>query len=276
VVATPYSGTATRAAHFKARPAAPGINTEHFHPDPEPDPFNPQPDVPRDQAGTVLSQEQPFHSDFTQPSLAAQPITHWYNGQAPVASGVETASRMQAMQERMMVDHSDTNFVPDTARLHQHATEGQSNEWQIGRMSQWAGETIPDGPLAGLANGHNSYDQTNAVTEVYGGADPANVGRYRLGVKTNVRGLYENPLGKFGQEAMIHPYTGLQATFPVDKPRMENTAPYTPNSTGTSYWAPAQPNQVPSRFSLPAETAVTDYSTLNSGSDFEDRTGGFI
>jgi hypothetical protein len=190
------------------------------------------------------------------------PVSHWYNGQPAVPSGEPYGRAQQAMQERFMVDHSDTNYVPDGIRLYQHASEGQRNEFNIGRQSQFAGATIADGPLAALANGHNAYDQTNAPNEVYTG-DPANVGRYRLGVKTNIFGLYDSPIGKFGQDAMLHAYTGLQAAMPFDKPPMEYTAPYTPNSTGTAHWSPAAANQAPSMFSLPSETAMTDYAVAN-------------
>lgn len=273
MVATPYSGAATRAGHFAIRPSVPGVNGDHLKPDPEPDPFNPQPATPAGQAGTVLAQDAPFHSDYAQPSLAAQPITHWYEGQPAVPSGVETASRMQAMQERMMLDHLDSNYIPDSVRLYQHATEGMVTDWVVGRPSQFAGAEVPDGPLAGLQNGTNAYDHTNQPNEVYGGADPANVGRYRLGTKTVMFGLYENPIGKFGQDATIRAITPLSPQFPVDKPAMTGTAPYTPNSTGTAHWAPAPHNQVPSLFGLPSETAMTDYATATQaapGSEFSD------
>lgn len=275
MVDSPYSGTATRTARYNTRPPVQGVNADHFNPDPEPDPFNPVPDTPPNQGGSVLNQDAPFHSAGT-PNLADVPIHHWYDGQAAVPSNVETASRMQAMQERMMVDHADTNYVPDGIRLYQHASEGQANEFQVGRMPVAAGATIPDGPLAGLGNGKNSYDQTNGTTEVYG-AGESNVGRYRLGVKTNITGLYESPLGKFGQDALIHSYTGLSPALPQDKPPMQNTAPYTPNSTGTAHWFPTQSNQIPSLFSIPSETALTDFATVSDGnSEFVDRGGDFI
>lgn len=274
MVDRPYSGIATRAAHYSSRPAPAGVNSDHTTPSPEPDPFNPQPDVPPNQAGTVLAQDTPFHGGgLNQPSLAAQGISHWYNGQPAVPSGVPYARAQQAMQERFMIDHSDANYVPDSIRLYQHATEGQANEFVIGRMPVAAGQTISDGPLAGLANGKNSYDQTQAPNEVYSG-DAANVGRYRLGVKTNMFGLYESPIGKFGQDASLRAYTGLTPALPYDKAPLQNTAPYTPNSTGTASWLPAVPYQVPSLFSLPTETAITDYSTTvqdQGDSGFRDR-----
>lgn len=276
MVDSPYSGTATRTYRFDSRPSVPGVNADHFTPDPEPDPFNPVPDTPAAQAGTVFTQANRAAGASGMPNLAQVPVTHWYDGQAAVPSGEPYARAQLAMQERMMVDHSDTNYVPDGIREYHHVTEGQTNEFVVGRMPVAAGASIPDGPLAGLANGKNSYDQTNGTTEVYGVGE-SNVGRYRLGVKTNITGLYENPIGKFGQDALIHSYTGLTPQTPTDKPPMSNTAPYTPNSTGTAHWSPAQPNQIPSLFTLPSETSMTDFSTTSDGnSDFVDRGGDFI
>ena len=51
MVATPYSGAATRTGHYAARPSVPGLNKDHLQPDPEPDIFNPVPDLPPNQAG---------------------------------------------------------------------------------------------------------------------------------------------------------------------------------------------------------------------------------
>lgn len=282
MVDSPYTGTAVRAGHFSVRPSVPGLNADHFTPDAEPDPFNPQPIPPAQQDGTVWSGGQDFAQISNQPNLAQVPVSHWYDGEPPVASGTgheftPGAQRLQAFQERMMVDHSDTNYVPDGVRLYQHASEGYTFSSFLGRMPQWAGETIADGPLAGLQNGKNSYDATNQANEVYAG-DDANVGRYRLGRKFFVAGEYAYPIGKFGQDALLRAYTGLYPQFPYDKPPMVNTAPGTPNSTGTAHWAPAAPNQTPSFFGLPSETAITDYSQAQQGyaSDFiDDDSGAF-
>lgn len=277
MVDTPYSGAATRGAHYASRPPVPGLNVDHFHPDPEPDIFNPVPTTPGGQTGNVWADQRNAAGPSNQPNFAQVPVSHWYDGQPAVPSGEPYARAQQAMQERMMVDHSEVSFVPDGIRLYQHATEGQRNEWNIGRPSQFAGETIPDGPLAALGNGHNAYDQTNAPNEVYTG-DPTNVGRYRLGMKTNMYGLYESPIGKFGQDALLHAYTGLYPSMPVEKEPMKDTAPYTPNSTGTAHWAPAGTYQIPSLFNLPSETSITDYAVVaedTTGSDFTDRNGGF-
>jgi hypothetical protein len=278
MVASPYSGAAVRAGQFgRVRPSVPGVNVDHTTPDPEPDPFNPVPDVPYGQGGTIWGYEPEHAGPSNQPNLAQVPVSHWWDGQPAVPSGVPYGRAQQAMQERFMADHAVVNYVPDGIRLFQHATEGQINEWAVGRSPQWAGAVVPDGPLAGLQNGRNSYDAINQPNEVYAG-DPANVGRYRLGVKTNIFGLYENPIGKFGQDALIHTYTGLTPALPRDKPPMENTAPYTPNSTGTAHWFPAPPFQRPSLFNLPSETSMTDYTIAENGtfqSDFVDRNGGF-
>ena len=267
----PYSGLASRIAHYSHRPSVPGVNADHTTPDPEPDPFNPVPGPAPVNNGTAWATEVESAQLSNYPNLAQIPVTHWFDGQPPVPSGVETASRMQAMQERMMVDHSIVHNVPDSIRLHQHFSEGQANDFIVGRGSQYSGETIPDGPLAGLGNGSNGYDQTNAPNEVYS-AGESNVGRYRLGVKTNVFGVYTNPMGKFGQDAELHAYTGITPQFPSEKPPMTNTAPYTPNSTGTAHWFPTGPYQVPSMFGLPSETALTDFAVASESftSEFTD------
>lgn len=275
---TAYSGAALRQGHFASRPPVAGLNHDHFTPDPEPDLFNPVPDTPPAQAGTVWQGDPQPARQTSYPTLAAVPVTHRYDTPPPVPSAVPYGQAQQAMQDRLVHVHSQTNYVPDGIRLYQHWSEGQVNEYVVGRPPRDAGATIPDGPLAGLGNGKNSYDQTNGPKpEVYTG-DPANVGRYRLGAKTNVFGLYENPLGKFGQDAMLHAYTGLVPALPTAKPPMTNTAPYTPNSTGTAHWAPATSWQQPRLFGLPSESAMTDYTVANGGdytSEFEDTKGGF-
>lgn len=274
MVNTPYSGQVSRAAHYDFRPPVPGIGPDHFTGDVEMDPFNPVPDHVAGQEGTVWSvtsdTESANPSGFR--SLAEIPVDHWYAGQASVPSGIPYGQAQQALQERMMVDHAEVNFVPDQYRLYQHASEGTVIQWFDGRASQYAGETI-DGPLGGLANGRNGYDQTNAPNEVYTG-DSANVGRYRLGKKINMFGEYRYPIGKFGQDASLRAYTGITPTFPAEKRQFQTTAaPYTPNSSGaTAYWTPATPNQVPTVFGLPSETAMTDFATQTAypGTDFDD------
>lgn len=264
-----YTGHALRSAlHYDSRPPVPGLGADHFTGAVEPDIFNPVPETPAGATGEQVWSGQTEHaSQSNMPNLAQQGVSHWHDGDAPVQSGVPTAQRMDAMAARMVADHQRVNTVPDSIRLYQHATEGQVNEFITGRTPQNAG-VDPGENLQYLVNGRNSYDHTNQPNEVYAGDSP-NVGRYRLGVKTNMYGLYDNPLGKFGQDALLRAYTGLVPQFPVDKPQATNTAPYTPNSTGTAHWAPAQPNQVVSNFSLPSETAMTDYVTAGGGGNPE-------
>lgn len=271
---TPYSGTAVRAAHFATRPAVPGLNRDHFTPDPEPDPFNPVPTPEHGQTGTILTNDTELSVQSNQPTLASQPIHHWYDGQPAVPTNVEYPNAQLAMQMRMMEDHSDRNYVPDQYRRYTHATQGQNNQWVPGRMPQNAGAD-PGENLQYLVNGSNSYDHTNPPNEVYQG-DPVNVARYRLGYDTKVWGLYQNPHGKFGQDAQLHSYTGITPDLPQAKPPMKDTAPYTPNSTGTHSWFPASSWNVPSLFSLPAENQMTDTTIANdfavsdAGSEFTD------
>jgi hypothetical protein len=256
---TAYTGYLTRAAHYSLPgDSAPGVNPDHEHPSPEPDPFNPVPQTPADQTGDVWNPtENGFASDWE-----IAPVTHWFNGAPAVPTNVPYGTAQQAMQDRMMADHSVIHYVPDSIRLYQHASEGVQIEWVPGREPQHAGESVGDNE-AYLMMGRNSYDVTNQPNpDVYGG-DAVNTGRYRLGLKTTMFGLYENPLGKFGQDASLHAYTGLTPQFPADKNQMNNeAAPYTPNSSGTATWTMPQYN-VPRLFSLPSETAMTDYTTAS-------------
>jgi hypothetical protein len=255
-----YSGAATRGIpHFGRRPPVEGVNAEHLHPNPDPDPFNPVPDVPASQAGTVWTADESSPGQSNLPNLAQIPVSHWYPGAPSVPMGLPHDITRQTFQERFLEDHSQVAYVPDTIRLYTHASEGQANEFNVGRSPVNAG-LDPGQGLQNLVMGRNSYDATNQPNEVYAG-DAPNVGRYRLGVKTNIWGLYETPVGKFGQEAQLRAYTGLSPHLPVDKPRIPNSAPYTPNSAGTTTWAPAPVNQTPSGFALPSESALTDYAT---------------
>jgi hypothetical protein len=255
---TAYTGYLTRMAHYSApRDTAPGVNPEHTHPEPDPDIFDPRPAATPDQGGDVWN---PTENGFTSGDQV-QPVRHWYNGQLAVPTNVPYGTAQQAMQDRMMVDHSDTNFRPDGIRLYQHATEGETIDYEPGRMPWNAGQTLPE-DVQYLANGDNSYDQINQPNEVYGG-DPANVGRYRLGARWAMFGLYENPHGKFGQDANLRAYTGLTPQFPDTKTQHnQDAAPYTPNSSGTATWVLPQ-FQVPRLFSLPSETSLTDYTVAS-------------
>lgn len=255
---TAYTGYLTKMAHYAtANDVAPGVNPDHTHPQPEPDIFDPHPEVPSTQGGDVWNPaENGFASD-----AQVQPITHWYNGQLSVPSNVEYGTAQQAMQERMMADHEHVNYQSDSIRLYQHATEGESIEFVAGRSPWIAGQSLPD-DVQYLANGKNAYDQTNQPNEVYSG-DAVNVGRYRLGYKINLFGKYEYPIGKFGQDALLRAYTGLTPIFPADKNQMNtDAAPYTPNSSGTATWTTPQ-YQDPSLFTLPSETQMTDFVTAS-------------
>lgn len=266
-----YSGALVRAAHYAQRPPPPGLAQDHFTGQVEPDVFRPKVDTPADQTGTVWPTPVEFAPLSNQPNLAQVPVTHWYSGDGPVPSSVPYGIAQQEFQNRFIADHAKSNYVPDGIRLYQHATEGMLAEWNVGRMPQNAG-VDPGEELDYLVAGTNSYDYTNQPNEVYQG-DQANVGRYRLGIKTNVYGLYESPIGKFGQDPLVHAYTGLHAQFPNAKPAMADTAPFTPNSTGTAHWDPTQPNQIPSTFALPSENTMTDYAMLSQSgavSDFFD------
>jgi len=280
MVNTPYSGAVIRAAHYDYRPPVPGIAPDHFTGTVDPDPFNPVPDTPAGQNGTVWQvssdEESAGPSGFR--SLAEIPVDHWAGGEPSVQSGVPYGVGQQAMQDRLMEDHSVVNYVPDQYRLYQHATEGAYiGDW-VGRASQFAGQAI-DGVLGALANGRNAYDQTNAPTEVYSG-DDANVARYRLGRQFRFFGSYQFPIGKFGQDATLRAYTGLTPQFPADKHQFnEYAAPYTPNSSGASaYWFPAQSNQIPSLFGLPSETAMTDFAshTADDGTNTDFPEGDYL
>lgn len=268
---TAYTGYLTRTAHYgPPGDVAPGVNPDHTHPAAEPDPFNPQPDTPTAQTGDVWNPtENGFASDWQ-----VEPVAHWFNGSPAVPSNVPYGTGQQAMQDRMLADHSVIHYVSDTIRLYQHQSEGVSIDWQVGRSPQHAGESVGDNESY-LMMGRNSYDVTNQPNEVYAG-DPANVGRYRLGVKTTMFGLYDNPIGRFGQDANLRAYTGLSPQFPVDKPSVADAAPYTPNSSGTTTWTMPQ-FQVPRLFSLPSETSMTDYTTASEdgsvSSDFASEDG---
>lgn len=277
MVTTPYSGQTVRSAspHYDYRPPPPGLDPDHFTGEVEPDIFNPVPDQPTGQQGTVWTDvdNSAGHSGYR--SLAEIPVHHWYDGLPPVRNGVPYEVAQQEMQNRLMVDHSPVNYEHDGIRFYQHASEGTQIDWVDGRMPQYAGQTL-DGPLAALANGKNAYDQTNTPNEVYAG-DSANVGRYRLGKKAVMFGKYTYPIGKFGQDALLRAYSGLTPQFPANKRQwMDVAAPYTPNSSGANgFWAPAPSNQAPSNFALPSETAITDYGvaaqTDATSTEFEDR-----
>lgn len=260
---SPYSGASIRAgARYSTKPPVPGINPEHLKPDPDPDPFQPQIDAESRPGDVWQPEEVPVHTE-----MRDRPISHWTNLHAPVPSSVPSHEAGIATTVRMLANHGVVDYRPEKYQRYRHATQGLSIEYTPGRMPWQAGEDVPEN-LRYLVMGTNAYDATNAPTEVYSG-DAANVGRYRVGTDTRYHGLYELPY-KVGQDAEMRAYTELHPQLPVDKPRIENSAPYTPNSSGTARWT-LPSFQTPSLFALPSETAVTDYITTEpSGSQFDD------
>lgn len=257
----PFSGALQRAAHFAHRPPVPGINPEHENPDPDPDPFSPVPEGASPVDGQVAGDVwQP--TDIA-PHSVMQPrdITHSAPGlQPPVPSAVPAADAGQATTTRMIFNHSVVDYRADPSRYYRHAGQGMAIQWRPGRMPWQAGESVPEG-MDYLTAGTNAYDFTNEVNaDVYAGA-PANVGRYRLQEQENEFGIYSF-WTKQGQDADLRAYTGLSPAFPVDKERVPDSAPYTPNSSGTTTWTLGS-FQIPSLFGLPSETSMTDYEVAS-------------
>lgn len=276
---TAYSGALIRSAHFAFRPPVPGVSADHG-PGPdqqiEQDPFQPVPpsagQVVAGADGTDVWQPQD-QSPMSEMVVGERP--HWTQLQDPVPSNVHPWESEQAATDRMIANHSVDDYRPETYIPYKVATQGQSIEITVGRQPFEAGENAPEN-LQYLVAGKNAYDYTNEPNpDVYTG-DAANVGRYRLGLNENQFGLYEF-WTKQGQDAELRAYTGQQPWMPVDKPTIPDAAPYTSPSSGTTTWT--MPSfQVPSLFSLPSETSITDYAAQNewdaqiadSGSDFED------
>lgn len=253
-MADAYSGALVRSAHFAFRPPVPGISPEHEHPDPEPDPFAPAPEgVPPVQFDVWQARDPSAHTEMQQ-----RPISHWGYLQDPVPSSVPSETAGIAATARMLANHSQVDYRPETYVPYKHADQGRSIEFIRGRGSMESGETITD-DMDYLVMGTNAYDRTNQPNEVYS----ADEGRYRLGLDINQFGVYEF-WTKQGQDAQLRAYTGLVPATPVDKPRVPDSAPYTPNSSGTTTWTlPAF--QVPSMFGVPSETSVTDYEASTDG-----------
>lgn len=251
-MATAYTGALSRSAHFAFRPPVPGINPEHEHPQPDPDPFSPAPEgVGQGVRGDVWQpQDLPVHTDMV---VASRP--HTTPLQPPVPSNVHGFQRDNAATARMLDNHARVEYRPDRYAPYKHADQGAEIDWYAGRMPRDAGITVPDN-ASFLVMGKNAFDATNQPNEVYAG-DAPNVGRYRLQNNQQQFGLYRF-WTKQGQDAQLRAYTGLAPDFPVDKPRVPDSAPYTPNSSGTTTWTLNQ-WQVPSVFALPSETASTDF-----------------
>ncbi|MFE0812671.1 hypothetical protein ACFW34_35140 [Streptomyces sp. NPDC058848] len=252
---TTYTGALQRSAHFAFRPPVPGVNPEHEKPAPDPDPFSPAPEgagARPAQGGNVWQpQELPVHTD-----MVVGPRPHTTPLEPPVPSNVHRDQADRAATARMLANHSRVEYRPDRYAPYKHATQGVSIEWYAGRAPRDAGITVGQ-DAEFLVMGKNAFDQTNGVKpDVYAG-DDANAGRYRLQANQQQFGLYEFSQ-KQGQDNFLRAYTGLRPAFPADKPRIEDSAPYTPNSSGTTTWTLSQ-WQVPSLFGLPSETSLTDH-----------------
>jgi hypothetical protein len=257
-MADAYSGSLVRSAHFAFRPPVPGINPEHEKPDPDPDPFTPMPEGVTPAAYDMWQpQDASSHSPMQQ-----RPFSHWGYLQQPVPMAVPSETAGIAATARMIANHSQVDFRPDTYVPYKHADQGRSIDYITGRGSTESGETISD-DMAYLVMGTNAYDRTNQPNEVYS----ADEGRYRLGTRIDQFGIYEF-WTKQGQDAQLRAYTGLVPAAPVDKPRVPDSAPYVPNSSGTTTHLFGA-FQVPSMFSLPSETASTDYEASGMGGYFD-------
>lgn len=257
-----YSGALVRSAHFAYRPPVPGVSADHGpQPDTtvEPDLFSPEPQTPSGQNHDVW---QP--ADATgHTELAARPFSHDANLLCPLPMNVDPRYVHTVAQERLIANHSVIDYRADSSRYYKNATQGRSIEFIDGSAPQLAGVDGPDFLVAGT----NSFDYTNQPNEVYAG-DSANVGRYRVGKTVDDFGMYQF-WTKQGQDGDLRAYTGLHPQVPVDKPRVPDSAPYTPNSSGTTTWVQTSFN-VPTMFSLQSETALTDYSVASG-----DVIGGF-
>lgn len=265
----PYSGALMRRpARYAARPPVPGVNPEHLRPDPDPDPFAPEVEAVSRPGDVWQPQEVTVHTEMRE-----RPVSHWANLQAPVPSAVPSEVAGIATTARMLANHGVVDYRPDTRVPYKHASQGRSIEYVPGRAPWQAGEDVPEGS-AYLQAGTNAYDRTNQPTEVYGAGD-SNVGRYRLGVEIQAHGLYEFWTFQ-GHDPQLRAYEPLAPALPVDKPRLGETSPQTPNSRGTETWTPPVAFQVPSLFGLPSETSVTDYATATEAeaagpvSEFDD------
>ena len=257
---TPYTGALGRSAHFAFRPPVPGINPEHEHPSPDPDPFDPAPPgAGSGTPGTVWQpSDLPLHTE-----MKVGPRPHTTPLQPPVPSNVHSDQRDTAAQTRLLANHGSVDYRPNTYPVYKHGDQGRSIEYVDGRMPQQSGIAVSD-DASFLVAGKNAFDYTNPPNEVYAG-DSSNVGRYRLSKTIADFGLYTFHT-KQGQDAWLRAYEGLAPQVPVDKPRVENSAPYTPNSAGTTTWTLSQ-WQVPSMFALPGETPMTDYQAANEAPD---------
>lgn len=262
-----YAGALTRSAHISFRPPVPGISATHEHPVQTPDPFSPVPPSAGQGIGGTVWQpgDLPVHTE-----MRVAPRPHDTPLQPPVPSNVHRSQADLAATSRMLANHSVVDYRPDTIPVYRHATQGRTLDYVAGRMPVEAGITVPES-AAYLTAGRNAFDATNGTTVVYSGGG-ADTGRYRTGVRVEDFGRYEFHTRQ-GQDAWLRAYVGLEPQFPVDKPRVPDSAPYTPNSSGTTTWLQSQ-WQTPSLFGLPSETAGTDFLSASApaaaGGAFDD------
>jgi hypothetical protein len=248
-----YSGVLMRTARerYAQRPAPPGVNQDHFTPSPEPDPFTPVPETPDGQTGDVWAPDE--IPGIT--GMRDQRIHHWSALQPPVPTNVPSETRAIAWQARMIKNHSIVRYRPDQNNGYRNGGESRSIEYVTGPLPWQSGDTAP-AEMKSVTAGKNAYDFTNETTDVYS----ADAGRYRLGVTQHQFASYEQP-GKMGQDAELHAYTGLSPQFPVDKDRLVDSSPYTPNSRGAARWGMPSWNDLRMN-TLGTETAVSDYKSL--------------
>lgn len=262
-----FTGAFARAAHYAYRPPVPGVSPEHEHPDPEPDPFQPMPAPVQGQSGEIYLEEEVS----AQSEMLQRPIDHWAHLQPPVPTSVPSEVAGIAATARMIANHAQVDYRPEQYPAYKHGDQGRSIEYVRGREPWQAGEDVPDGS-AYLMMGKNAYDRTNQPNEVYAG-DATNVGRYRLGAAIADFGQY-TPFQKVGQDAELRAYTGLTPDLsPLDKPVVQDAAPYTGAVSNASYVTPAF--QIPSMFALPGESALTDYEAAST-EGYWDGGGAFL
>lgn len=267
---TPLSGYLGRVAHFGLNTPVQGVSDAHLTQTETGDIFNPTPETPAQQEGDVWL---PRDVSVMGP-IPFDPFSHWADLEDPVPLNVHLFESNTAATDRMVANHSvDDPHLDNRLIPYKVDGQGRSIEFYDGRAPWQGGETVAD-DMAFLVMGRNAFDQTQQPNEVYSGDSP-NVGRYRLGQRIDMFGMLEF-WTKQGQDADLRAYTGLVPYSPVDKDRVPNSAPYTPNSSGTTTWVMPQFRD-PSLFSLPSETASTDYTVQVSSDqttgDFQDDGG---
>lgn len=247
-----YSGALSEAARFPRYTSVPGVSGGHVEPTEEADPFSPEPTGVQQTTADVWQPQDVSQ----QTEMIMRPVSHWADLESPVPSNIEGPDEDIAATTRWLANHSQMDYRPDLYVPYKHATQGLSIDYTDGRR--------PQGPsLEALQMGRNSYDITNAPSEVYGGD------RYRVGTWVEIHGQYQF-WTKQGQDGWLRAYAGLEPQLPVDKERVADSAPYTPNSSGTSTWAPGSAWQAPSSFALPSETASSDFVLSMEGQAPED------